>query len=435
MSANASRFAADLGQMPAFLSEMLLSLEAAFNSVLHTLPAAPFPAMASLIEDPLLLKAYRNPPATRPLQLNPKVAAYLQQHNIQAALSTALNAVMAARPAPAEAIGALAEELRRQRTPAGAAASTPVSPEEAELQLAIQHALGALNTATERECESALAHLVESKQGDKARELIKKMGNADRPIDESTYLPLLTIAQQHGDWRETIGMLVHAKEMHTETGMQSYSLTLTACAQARETRACHQLLEQMAAKKLAISPEAADALATAGLACSCSDELLKGAKGTRDAVAPPNAGEPVSTRSIRGGRGRGRGRGLGGTGRGAGGASAKWLQRSAPARVPTDPAHATAWLLMMIHAGVHMSADEIGQALARVLTAGPEHAASAVRMLRELRDEGQGLPPPPKATCQSILVKLRQVAANLPPPRLEAIMREAETLVDDLTAN
>ena len=77
MSANASRFAADLGQMPAFLSEMLLSLEAALNSVLHTLPAAPFPAMASLIEDPLLLKAYRNPPATRPLQLNPKVAAGL----------------------------------------------------------------------------------------------------------------------------------------------------------------------------------------------------------------------------------------------------------------------------------------------------------------------------------------------------------------------
>ena len=288
-----SRFAPDLGPMPAFLSEMLLSLEAALNSVVHTLPAAPFPAMASLIEDPLLLKAYRNPPATRPLQLNPKVAVYLQQHNIHAALSTALNAVVAARPAPSEAIGALAEQLRKQKTPAGAAASiTPATTEESDLQLAIQHALGGLNTATERECESALAHLVESKQGKKAQELIKKMGNADRPIDESTYLPLLTIAKEQGDWRGTIELLVHAKEMHAETGTQSYSLTLAACAQTSETRACHQLLEQMAVKKLAISPEAADALATAGLVCNCSDELLKGAKGTRDAA--PTVGVSAS---------------------------------------------------------------------------------------------------------------------------------------------
>ena len=68
-----------------------------------------------------------------------------------------------------------------------------------------------------------------------------------------------------------------------------------------------------------------------------------------------------------------------------------------------------AWLSMMIYSGVYVSADEIGQVMSSLLSAGPEHAASAVRMLRELRDHGEGLPPPPPTTCTTLLRRLRQV--------------------------
>ena len=99
-------------------------------------------------------------------------------------------------------------------------------------------------------------------------------------VDESTYLPMLSVAQRRGDWREAIELLVpnpnpnpdpnpspnpdpnpdpapdpapapapapdpnpnpnqvHAKEIKCETGERSYNLTLTACANAREERAC-----------------------------------------------------------------------------------------------------------------------------------------------------------------------------------------------------
>ena len=46
------------------------------------------------------------------------------------------------------------------------------------------------------------------------------------------------VAQRRGDWREAIELLVHAKEIKCETGERSYNLTLTACANAREERAC-----------------------------------------------------------------------------------------------------------------------------------------------------------------------------------------------------
>ena len=78
--------------------------------------------------------------------------------------------------------------------------------------------------------------------------------------DESTYLPMLAVAQRRGDWREAIELLVHAKEIKCETGGQSYNLTLTACANACEERACRQLLEQMVAKGLALSQETQAAL-------------------------------------------------------------------------------------------------------------------------------------------------------------------------------
>ena len=83
-------------------------------------------------------------------------------------------------------------------------------------------------------------------------------------VDESTYLPMLAVAQRRGDWREAIELLVHAKEIKCETGGQSYNLTLTACANACEERACRQLLEQMVAKGLALSQETQGALHAAG---------------------------------------------------------------------------------------------------------------------------------------------------------------------------
>ena len=65
-----------------------------------------------------------------------------------------------------------------------------------------------------------------------------KPNQASVGVDESTYLPMLSVAQRRGDWREAIELLVHAKEIKCETGERSYNLTLTACANAREERAC-----------------------------------------------------------------------------------------------------------------------------------------------------------------------------------------------------
>ena len=130
-------------------------------------------------------------------------------------------------------------------------------------------------------------------------------------VDESTYLPMLAVAQRRGDWREAIELLVHAKEIKCETGGQSYNLTLTACANACEERACRQLLEQMVAKGLALSQETQGALHAAGLG-----SLVPAAV---PAVASSEAADwaPPASPSVRGGRGgmRGRGRLGGGGGR------------------------------------------------------------------------------------------------------------------------
>ena len=126
-------------------------------------------------------------------------------------------------------------------------------------------------------------------------------------VDESTYLPMLAVAQRRGDWREAIELLVHAKEIKCETGGQSYNLTLTACANACEERACRQLLEQMVAKGLALSQETQAALHAAGLG-----DLVPAAV---PAVASPPPSPHSASPSVRGGmRGRGRSGRLGGGG-------------------------------------------------------------------------------------------------------------------------
>ena len=68
------------GELPPVLEKLLLALEAALNSVLHTLPLAPYPAMASLLEDPLLLQAYhRLSPPPPPPQLSSRVQSYIRR--------------------------------------------------------------------------------------------------------------------------------------------------------------------------------------------------------------------------------------------------------------------------------------------------------------------------------------------------------------------
>ena len=89
-----------------------------------------------------------------------------------------------------------------------------------------------------RDCAAALLQLMERQEGAAARGLVRLMLEASVGVDESTYLPMLSVAQRRGDWREAIELLVHAKEIKCETGERSYNLTLTACANAREERAC-----------------------------------------------------------------------------------------------------------------------------------------------------------------------------------------------------
>ena len=70
----------DEQKWPPAMTTLLLALEAALNSVMHSLPHAPFPAIACLLEDPLLLQAYQRPPRVSPAvaQLSPRVQSYFR---------------------------------------------------------------------------------------------------------------------------------------------------------------------------------------------------------------------------------------------------------------------------------------------------------------------------------------------------------------------
>lgn len=145
----------DEQKWPPVMTTLLLALEAALNSVMHSLPHAPFPAMASLLEDPLLLQTYQRPPQLNfQPQLSPRVQSYFRharkpkgrgpklaaasrqhfprvdgrQHRMATVLNGALNAVLAARPEPARALGVLAEELRRSSA-SSAATPKPAPPQ------------------------------------------------------------------------------------------------------------------------------------------------------------------------------------------------------------------------------------------------------------------------------------------------------------------
>ena len=73
----------DEQKWPPAMTTLLLALEAALNSVMHSLPHAPFPAIASLLEDPLLLQAYQRPPQLNfQPQLSPRVQSYFR-HALQ----------------------------------------------------------------------------------------------------------------------------------------------------------------------------------------------------------------------------------------------------------------------------------------------------------------------------------------------------------------
>jgi len=316
----------DEQKWPPAMTTLLLALEAALNSMMHALPHAPFPAIACLLEDPLLLQAYQRPPQLNfQPQLSPRIQSYFRQHRMATVLNGALNAVLAARPDPAHALGALAEELRR---------SSPVAPKPAppmpkatsaeevalqqamqRLQQAVQSAMGTLTAVAPRDCGAALLLLMEHQQGAAARGFVRLMVEAGVTVDEGTYLPMLAVAQRRGDWREAIELLVHAKEIKSETGGQSYNLTLTACASACEERACRQLLEQMVAKGLDLSQETQSALHAAGLG-SLVPVAVPAAAPSSEAVdqtglAVTHTGSP----SVRGGmRGRGRSGRLGGGG-------------------------------------------------------------------------------------------------------------------------
>ena len=70
----------DEQKWPPVMTTLLLALEAALNSVMHSLPHAPFPAIASLLEDPLLLQAYQRPPQLNfQPQLSPRVQSYFRR--------------------------------------------------------------------------------------------------------------------------------------------------------------------------------------------------------------------------------------------------------------------------------------------------------------------------------------------------------------------
>ena len=69
----------DEQKWPPVMTTLLLALEAALNSVMHSLPHAPFPAIACLLEDPLLLQAYQRPPQLNfQPQLSPRVQSYFR---------------------------------------------------------------------------------------------------------------------------------------------------------------------------------------------------------------------------------------------------------------------------------------------------------------------------------------------------------------------
>lgn len=308
----------DEQKWPPAMTTLLLALEAALNSVMHSLPHAPFPAIACLLEDPLLLQAYQRPPQLNfQPQLSPRVQSYFRQHRVATVLNDALNAVLTARPDPARALAVLAEELRRSSAVAPkpappAAKPTSVSSVEnlfamQRLQQGVQSAMGTHTAVAPRDCGAALLQLMERQQGAAARGLVRLMVEASVGVDESTYLPMLAVVQRRGDWREAIELLVHAKEIKCETGGQSYNLTLTACANACEERACDQLLEQMVAKGLPLSQETQAALHAAGLG-----DLVPAAVPV--AASPPPSPHSASP-SVRGGmRGRGRSGRLGGGG-------------------------------------------------------------------------------------------------------------------------
>jgi hypothetical protein len=173
----------DEQKWPPAMTTLLLALEAALNSVMHSLPHAPFPAIACLLEDPLLLQAYQRPPQLNfQPQLSPRVQSYFRhprarrprrpvaaaaaaaalthpappmdgrQHRVATVLNDALNAVLTARPDPARALAVLAEELRRSSAVAPkpappAAKPTSVSSVEnlfamQRLQQGVQSAMG-----------------------------------------------------------------------------------------------------------------------------------------------------------------------------------------------------------------------------------------------------------------------------------------------------
>ena len=182
----------DEQKWPPVMTTLLLALEAALNSVMHSLPHAPFPAMASLLEDPLLLQAYQRPPQLNfQPQLSPRVQSYFRQHRMAAVLNGALNAVLAARPEPARALGVLAEELRRSSATSAATTAAPKSaPPVAKpgaissvedlfamqrLQEGVKSALGAHAAVAPRDCAAALLQLMERQEGAAARGLVRLM--------------------------------------------------------------------------------------------------------------------------------------------------------------------------------------------------------------------------------------------------------------------
>ena len=182
----------DEQKWPPVMTTLLLALEAALNSVMHSLPHAPFPAMASLLEDPLLLQAYQRPPQLNfQPQLSPRVQSYFRQHRMAVVLNGALNAVLAARPEPARALGVLAEELRRSSATSAATTAAPKSaPPVAKpgaissvedlfamqrLQEGVKSALGAHAAVAPRDCAAALLQLMERQEGAAARGLVRLM--------------------------------------------------------------------------------------------------------------------------------------------------------------------------------------------------------------------------------------------------------------------